>query len=238
MLLRTAARGPDGCSVIFANASAGVEVAVPWFEPRYWMTRAALVASGKGRGAATIFEHGGRRFVLRHYLRGGLAAMLSRDRYLWLGESHTRPLAEMQLMLRLNAAGLPVPLPVAARYERLGTSYRADLITEFLHDTATLAERLDAGVVSPATWTAVGRCIRRFHDYGLCHADLNARNILLRGDEEVFLIDFDRAVRRKPGLWCDANLARLRRSLDALEDGRSEPGFSEEHWQHLLAGWF
>ncbi len=70
-----------------------------------------------------------------------------------------------------------------------------------------------------STWAAIGRCLRRFQDYGLCHSDLNAHNILLRGEEEVFLIDFDNGRRRGPGLWRDANLARLRRSLDKLEDG-------------------
>ncbi len=109
-------------------------------------------------------------------------------------------------------------------------AYRADIITGYLPDTSTLAQRLAAGPVNLPAWTAIGRCIRRFHDYGLCHADLNAHNILLRGDAEVFLIDFDGCTRRKPGLWRDANLARLRRSLDALEDRRSTRHFDDTQW--------
>ncbi len=237
-LSRTAARGPVGKSVVFTNSAAGMEVGMPWFEPRYWIARGALLGNASGRGAATIFEHEGRRFVLRHYRRGGLAARISIDRYLWLGEPRTRPLLEMQLTLRMHAAGLPVPMPLAARYELQGRTYRADIITEYLPDTSTLAQRLDSGEVGLTTWAAIGRCIRRFHDYGLCHADLNAHNILLRGDDGVFLVDFDRCGRRKPGLWRDANLARLRRSLDALEDSRSERRFDEAQWQCLLAAWF
>lgn len=237
-LLRTAVRGPNGQGALFANAGAGVEVTMPWFEPRYWIARGAPVGRHEGRGVATVFEHAGRRFLLRHYRRGGLAALASGDRYVWLGESRTRPLREMRLTLGLHAAGLPVPRPVAVRYEQQGATYRADIITEYLADTRTLAERLDAGELGLPVWAAIGRCIRRFHDHGVCHADLNAHNILLRGDDEVFLVDFDRASRRRPGLWRDANLARLRRSLDALEDRRGERRFDDIQWQCLLAAWF
>jgi 3-deoxy-D-manno-octulosonic acid kinase len=237
-LLRTAVRGPAGQGAIFTNAALGLEVGVPWFEPRYWIARGALLDSHAGRGATTVFEHQGRRFVLRHYRRGGLAQRASKDQYLWLGEARTRPLRELQLTLRLHAAGLPVPLPLAARYEQQGMGYRADIITAYLPDTTTLAERLAAGDTSLSVWAAIGRCIRRFHEYGLCHADLNAHNILLRGDAEVFLIDFDGCTRRKPGLWRDANLARLRRSLDAQEDRRRERRFDDAQWQCLLAAWF
>jgi 3-deoxy-D-manno-octulosonic acid kinase len=237
-LLRTAVRGPAGYGAMFTNAAAGVEVGMPWFEPRFWIARGAVVASHAGRGAVTVFEHQDRRFVLRHYRRGGLPALVTRDRYLWLGESRTRAVVEMQLTLRLHAAQLPVPLPVAARYELQGRFYRADIITEHLPDTQTLAERLAVGDVGLQTWAAIGRCIRRFHDFGLCHADLNAHNILLRGDDEVLLVDFDRCSRRSSGMWRDANLARLRRSLDALEDGRGERRFDDTQWQCVLAAWF
>jgi 3-deoxy-D-manno-octulosonic acid kinase len=236
-LLRTAVRGPAGYSVMFANAAADLDVGMAWFEPRYWIARGAVVGSAAGRGAAMVFEHTGRRFLLRHYRRGGLAARFSRDRYLWLGEARARPLAEMQLTLKMHAAGLPVPSPLAARYELRGRFYTGDIITEYLPETSSLAQCLAAGEVGLPVWAAVGRCIRRFHDYGLCHADLNAHNVLLRGDE-VFLVDFDRCTRRKPGLWRDANLVRLRRSLDALEDRRSERRFGEAAWQCLLAAWF
>jgi 3-deoxy-D-manno-octulosonic acid kinase len=236
-LLRTSTRGPGGVGAVLCNAAAGVEATVAWFEPRYWIARGAAQGALAGRGCTTLFEHAGRRYVLRHYRRGGLVQRFNADRFMWISEMHSRPVREITLNLRLHAAGFPVPLPVAVRYEREGPVYRADLITEYLPDTRTLAACLEEGDLGLQVWAAIGRCIRRFHDYGLCHADLNAHNILLRG-EEVLLVDFDRCTRRKPGLWSDANLARLRRSLDKLEDARTAARFDEAQWHCLLSAYF
>lgn len=237
-LLRTATHGPGGIGAVLCNAAAEVQAVPAWFEPRYWISRGSVVGSSPGRGATLQFEEGGRRFVLRHYRRGGMVSGVLADRFVWAGESRTRPLRELQLNLRLHAAGLPVPLPVAARYERDGRTYRADFITELLPATESLAARLARSDLGLPAWAAIGRCIRRFHDHGLCHADLNAHNILLRGESEVFLVDFDRCARRAPGLWSDANLARLRRSLDKLEDGRPQRRFDDAQWHCLLAAYF
>lgn len=237
-LLRTAMRGPSGQGAMHANAAVDADVTLLWFEPRYWISRDAVVARHAGRnGVSLVFEEQGRRYVLRHYRRGGLAATFSHDDYLWMGERRTRSFDELQLLLQLHAAGLPVPNAVAARYEQSGVAYRADLITEEIPGTVTLAASLAEGELGLTVWKEIGRCIRRFHDHGVCHADLNAHNILLRG-EEVFLVDFDRAsLKRKPGLWRDANLARLRRSLDAQDDTRRERRCGDTEWQCLLAAW-
>jgi hypothetical protein len=254
-LLRTAVRSARGQGAYFINAATGAPVTADWFQPQYWSARGAVIARHTGRGAAIGFESGGRRYLLRHYLRGGLAAAVSAERYLWRGEARTRSLVELKLTLRLHADGMPVPRPVAVRYERSGAGYTADIITEYLPDTRTLAACLDADDVGLSTWAAIGRAIRDFHDWGLDHGDLNAHNILLRGADQVFLIDFDKARLRRagrradsnlfhathrpsPGMWADANLARLRRSLDALEDGRAVRRFDDTQWQCLLTAWF
>ena len=84
-----------------------------------------------------------------------------------------------------------------------------------LADYLTADQDSDSLVTGP--WGRVGQCLRRFHDAGVRHADLNARNILLDEGLQVFLIDFDRA-----GFTPDKavngtnNLNRLRRSLAKL----------------------
>jgi tRNA A-37 threonylcarbamoyl transferase component Bud32 len=70
----------------------------------------------------------------------------------------------------------------------------------------------------------------------VCHADLNAHNVLL-SEEAVYLIDFDRCELRRPGLWCDMNLVRLRRSLEKLTWALPPERFAEADWHALLDGY-
>jgi 3-deoxy-D-manno-octulosonic acid kinase len=187
-----------------------------WFDPKYWAARGELDGVARGRGATHFVRSAGKSYVLRHYRRGGLIARIAGDRYLWRGEQGTRPFEEWQLTYRLHRAGLPVPAPLAARYRHHGFTY--------------------TGALSVLTWIAIGRCIRRFHDLGVCHADLNAHNVLL-SEEAVYLIDFDRCQLRRPGLWCDANLVRLRRSLEKVTWALPPERFGESDWHALLDGY-
>lgn len=229
--------GVAGVGAMLYDASRAGNLAVPWFEPRYWIAQGAVLGKARGRGDTLIVQAGERRLVLRHYRRGGFIARFTPDRYWWRNEPATRPFAEWRLTRRLFEAGLPVPAPIGARYVREGRTYRGDLLTEFLADTHSLAARLAAGRVPQVTWLEIGRTLRRFHDFGLCHADLNAHNLLLRGDQTVHLIDFDRGALRRPGLWRDGNLVRLRRSLEKLGDASAASLFAEEDWHCLLAGY-
>ena len=99
----------------------------------------------------------------------------------------------------LHARGLPVPPPVAGRYLKAAFTYRAELITERLAGARSMEAVLAAGPMDDARWDAIGRCLRRFHDAGVQHADLNARNIMLGEQGEVWVLDFDRGRQRAPG---------------------------------------
>ena len=191
-------------------------LAPSWFDPNHWLARGEIEGLARGRGSVHYIKSAGRQFVLRHYHRGGLAAHFSRDKYFWRGEQETRPFAEWQLTYRLHRAGLPVPAPLAARYQHEGMTYTGDIITERLNTVGSLAECLAQGALSILTWIEIGRCIRRFHDLGVCHADLNSHNLLLNEDAKVYMIDFDQCQLRRSGLWRDGNLVRLRRSLEKI----------------------
>jgi 3-deoxy-D-manno-octulosonic acid kinase len=130
-----------------------------------------------------------------------------------------------------------VPAPVGARVVREGTFYRGDLIMELIPRARTFAERLSLGTPPVADWIAVGRLVAQFHTKGVHHADLNAHNILVDDAQRWWLIDLDRGDLREPGMWCDANLVRLRRSILKVCD-RLPPGrFNETLWTALLAGY-
>ena len=108
----------------------------------------------------------------------------------------------------LAQRGLPVPKPVAARYQRSGLWYRCDLITQRIMDAHPLSAVLAQGARLQATWRAVGAAVARLHRAGVDHADLNAHNILLDAGGIVSVIDFDRGRLRTPGAWTSRNLRR------------------------------
>jgi 3-deoxy-D-manno-octulosonic acid kinase len=199
-----------------------------------WERSGSVVGQAPGRGSALFLETGFGPAVLRHYLRGGWAAHLSRDRYLYAGLERSRPIAEFHMLARLYEQGLPVPRPLAAQCVKEGLFYSGDLMTRRLLDVVPLADLLNVQQTDPAMWIATGACIRRFHDHGLVHADLNARNILFSGDGRAYLIDFDRARIRAgaQGLF-EANLKRLQRSLKKF----LKAGPLEQGWRYLMNGY-
>lgn len=193
-----------------------------WFDPEAWGARATPV-SGSGRGGAWFIDgtsHG--PAVLRHYLRGGMATALSRDRHLWRGVDRVRSFVEFRLLRELLKRGLPVPEPIAASYVREGVTYRAAILMARLEGVRSLAA-LAADDPAGVPWAQTGRLIARFHREGLDHADLNAHNILYDHAGEGWVIDFDRGRMRIPETgWRMRNLARLERSLLKVRGARSE----------------
>jgi 3-deoxy-D-manno-octulosonic acid kinase len=213
--------GSGGYGAILFDARQVQQARPDWFDPAWWGERARPVADG-GRGAAWFVDGPFGAGVLRHYLRGGMAAHFSRDAYWWHGADRTRSFAEFRLARALHALGLPVPRPLAACYWRDGLRYRAAILVERLPGVTsfgTLAARQGDG----APWESTGRLLARFHRAGLDHADLNADNILFDAFGKGALIDFDKSSLRIPATgWREANLARLRRSLLKLRGARDE----------------
>ncbi|WP_407354465.1 3-deoxy-D-manno-octulosonic acid kinase [Luteimonas sp. R10] len=209
----------DGYGSILSDAALARQVEPGWFDPGFWGERARSVDSG-GRGGAWFVDGPFGAAVLRHYLRGGLAARLSRDMHLWRGSARVRSFVEFRLTRDLHREGLPVPEPLASRYVRHGVLYRAAILVRRLHDVRSFADRT-AVAAGDAPWQETGRLIARFHRAGLDHADLNAHNILFDAAGEGWLIDLDRGRRRLPETgWRSRNLARLERSLLKLRGAR------------------
>ena len=210
------------------------------FEREHWAARGALTELVGGRGSVAVLHAAEKDWVLRHYRRGGWAAKISSDRYVWHGPARARSYAEWRLLAELHRRGLPVPRPIAARYVRGRLTYRADLITERLAGMRTLAELIVADALEPARWRTVGRTIAAFHREGVRHADLNANNILC-GDGSagppVALLDFDRGRIRARGAWEGRVLARLRRSLKKIQRRQPAVSFTDEDWRALMEGY-
>lgn len=209
------------------------------FDPALLKARRLTDKIARGRGETFFFHIDETALVLRHYHRGGLAATVSRDRYLWLGLRHTRAYRELVMLLGLSANQLPVPRPFAARVIREGYCYRADIITHTLTDTETLGQRLQHGPIDDTGWRKIGATIAAFHKQGVYHADLNADNILLNSHHHVFIIDFDKACFRDPNhiWWRHHNLQRLKRSLIKYRKQRTVFYTSDANWIQLEKGY-
>ncbi|WP_257900511.1 3-deoxy-D-manno-octulosonic acid kinase [Marinobacter sp. F4206] len=208
-------------------------VTVDWFSPEYWGKRAQPVSSG-GRGGAWFIDADGSRLVLREYRRGGLVAKLSEKAYAFTRERDVRSFSEFRLLNQLDQMGLPVPRAVAAWYRKVSpVHYRAAIIIERLDETVPLAELITT--LQAADWYALGQTIRRFHDHGVHHADLNCFNVLVRG-ETFYLIDFDKGQIRPPGSassWKNANLERFARSLRKVAGEAAQKGV----WDAFMNGY-
>jgi 3-deoxy-D-manno-octulosonic acid kinase len=223
-----------GGAMLYDRSRAG-NATPGWLDAKWWSGRGAVSAASEGRGSTSLIEADGRSLVLRHYRRGGFMARLVSDRYWWHGAESTRSFREWHLLYHMHRAGLPVPMPIAAGYRRRGRTYSADLLVQRLPGVRSLAAAIAAAPVPLGTWMAIGRCLRHFHARGVCHADLNAYNILIgAAEDDIWIIDFDRGTLRPPGWWSDANLVRLRRSLLKLTGGRGGDRFTAADWQMLL----
>ncbi|HEY2386659.1 MAG TPA: lipopolysaccharide kinase InaA family protein [Candidatus Binatia bacterium] len=176
-----------------------------------------------GRGASwSIALGGGTRAVLRWYRRGGMLRHFMRDRYFgW----RPRPLVELEVTDAARGRGIDVPEVLGVRVDRALGGYRGAIVTREIADAETLGtavERRPQAGERDAIVAAVAHAVRRMHDRGLHHPDLNVGNILLSRSEGTLaahVIDLDRA--RLGGSVSTAAreraLRRLGRSLAKIE---------------------
>lgn len=215
------------------------------FDPRVfdsdWLRRHQLITQentqGRGVTAHLVFDE--QALVLRRYRRGGFIRLLTKDQFVWTGLKRTRPYAEFDLLLELMRLGLPSPRPFACEVSRSGWFYRGALIMHEIPGATTLADTLSRREFTEAEWTALGVCLRRFHDASVYHSDLNANNVLLDNNGDIFLIDFDKS-RIRPGHeknWKVSTLKRLHRSIMKCQVNSETFFFSSANWNTLQDGY-
>lgn len=168
---------------------------------------------GGGRGGVRTLPGG---LVIRHCRRGGALGGLLGDRH-WSPESAWD---EMRISETLLREGVAVAEVLAVRAEKHGLTWRLDVVTRTIEDAATLRDCLAGEAprgfprLPPAA--PVAAAVRRMHDSGLWHADLNLQNILLTRHGEARIIDLagSRLRRPLPERARLDNIARLYRSLE------------------------
>lgn len=172
--------------------------------------RGCVSAGTGGRGALLSFPYADGTGIIRRYRRGGLVRHLVRETYLF----RNRAKAELAILRDLCEAGLPVPEPLGCAWEQWACCFRGNLATRQVDAVPLPAYVTSHPTEAPELMRRCGALIRRMHDLGVMHADLQVLN-LLAGPDGLYLIDFDKA-RRFPALsrrLRNRALLRLRRSF-------------------------
>jgi 3-deoxy-D-manno-octulosonic acid kinase len=176
-------------------------------------------ARRRGRGTTpTVAVNPETQVILRRYRHGGLLAWLTGP--LFLGPS--RALKELEITARAEALGAPVPHALLViLWPVLGPLWSALIGTRMESQATDLLESLSNSrerVARQRLLREVGAAVRRLHDAGVEHRDLQLRNILVTREEtrRIVAVDLDRARFRRQGTLSASqrarNLGRLARS--------------------------
>jgi tRNA A-37 threonylcarbamoyl transferase component Bud32 len=181
---------------------------------------------GRGRTPTVQLAHGC-SLVLRRYRHGGLLRWLTGS-LLW---GPTRALWELEVTARAERSLAPVPhVACVVAWPAAGPLWSALIGTVEIEDGEELLgwmRRTRAPADRVAIARRVGEAIRRLHDAGIEHRDLQLRNILVRAtperpadDPQIVVIDLDGASyhgsRGVPIARRAQNLGRLARSVIKL----------------------
>ena len=141
-----------------------------------------------GRGPIHRMTAAGVPALVRTYRRGGLAGLVLPDAFLL----QHRAVREVLALRRLAPLGLaPRPLGLEVRGVLLK---RMRLVVEEVASTTTLLEACARGWAGASLARLVGDAVRRMHEAGVAHPDLNVGNVLVAGDGlRAWLVDFDGA---------------------------------------------
>ena len=168
--------------------------------------RALQGISSRSKGRETVWRwapawFGAGRLVVRQFAHGGLLGPLWGTMF-W---SRRPMLRELQIAMHALSRGVPTCRPIALRLEKAaGFLFRAHYLTEEIPEARNLLE-LCRNKGGESRWPpvrrqrlayTVARVLASMHDAGICHGDLNLKNLLVaeRDREDlVYVIDLKKA---------------------------------------------
>ncbi|WP_421851046.1 3-deoxy-D-manno-octulosonic acid kinase [Marinomonas sp.] len=225
-------------NTILLRSDHTLPISSSWFDPKFWQSQDALSGTGNGRGEVWFINSQFGRFVIRRYRRGGLIAKFNKNRFLFTGLEKTRPWLELSLLEYMHSIGLPVPRPIGGIYVREKGFYRGELLTQTIENAKDLFDIIKTGNSQSLDWQEIGAVVKRFHSEGIYHSDLNCHNIMIDQANKVWLIDFDKCEQRpQDEKWKQANIDRLKRSLDKESNLYTQFNISDAQWRNFLEGY-
>lgn len=172
--------------------------------------------------------------VVRHNMRGGWMAKVSKDLFVF----PTRGFRELLASLRLRASGVSTPEVLAyVSYPLNWVLRRSDVATREIangHDLSVALAKVTDHTHRIMVLDAIAKLLRSLTQAGAHHQDLNLKNVLLtagQGPElDAHVLDVDMVRFSSPGspLVAKANLDRLIRSLRKWRDNHELPYSSED----------
>ena len=209
-------------------------------EPEGWRRRLAAAAGPSGRGATAIVELSSAGPAhLKRLRRGGFAGPLWGDRFL----GTRRVLDNLRVPVELRRRGVPTPAPLALLIDGVGsTLVRAWLAVERIEGEDLRACLVPGRPGGTETLARAMALVRRMHERGLEHRDLNLGNLLIRDGQvpEAFVIDLDGARLHAGPLGFRERqraLRRLERSyVKACRPGRAPADVREAIYRDYAAG--
>ena len=144
-----------------------------------------------GRGKTLELQYNNKRYFLKHYIRGGIAAKFSYDSYMFSSLSSTRAIKEYNLLNTMKDQGLPVPKAAALEIITNRFTYKANLITCKLDNEGTLHEFIINKKMNHELWNKLYINFEKFYKKNVYHSDLNSKNIIIDNDNNILLLDFD-----------------------------------------------
>ena len=216
-----------------------------WFNPEFWLKAGNVSGTSKGRFTTYFIQTQDNQqqpveMVLRHYYRGGLVRHFNKDKFFFKTPSSSRAVREFDLLSQMWSLNLPVPRPLACQVVSHGFGWFSnDILIERIEGAKDAYNLLLKKDLTPTVWNEIGKTIRLFHDHHVFHADLNIHNILISNQSDITLIDFDRcAFNLSPNdSWKQANLERLKRSLEKEKTLNAIFYYTEQNWSDLLVGY-
>lgn len=132
--------------------------------------------------------------VFKNYFRGGILGLFNKRVYLNF-KNNIRPLNEIMFLSEVKKLNIPVPEPIAAYYSG-NFFYKGGIVTEYINSPYTLAqfcienekqgEKLYFEKFIPV--------YEKMIEHKIYHRDLHPGNIVVSGNEDIYIIDFDKAV--------------------------------------------
>lgn len=169
----------------------------------------------RGRGIIKIFPFRKKRVLCRKYVHGGLFRALTRDLYL----SSKRSLNELEVMIYLVNQGIPVIRPVCAFVMKEPLRNRLFLVTDYEEDAIDFAEYLQS-IDNRKRLRAIrdlARLLGILVVNGVYHPDFHLRNVIVKRNGQLLLLDFDKArIQKVAKKDAERILWRLNRYVEKL----------------------